>query len=255
MSEWTLKVQDGYVSEVPAPQHAIDLFEVWTSKLPIEGQTGSAHLFDDGRVEWAIGQIGGVADRTVLELGPLEGGHTYMLHRAGAAQITAIEANRPSFLKCLVVKELFGLNRARFLLGNFAPYLRSRTEPVDVIWAAGVLYHMTEPLQLVHDIGRLTSRVHIWTHYIPDNGIPEGAPWAEPIQYVESRSGIEHFVRSYFDQGAKPTYCGGVHMASSWLKRSDILRAMEEAGFRNIALAYEAPDHPHGPAFAIAATK
>ncbi len=35
----------------------------------------------------------------ILELGPLEGAHTYQL------RILAIEANAEAFLKCLVVKE------------------------------------------------------------------------------------------------------------------------------------------------------
>lgn len=253
--DWRSTIQGSYVAEAPSPQHAVSLVEGWTCRLPstLGVQSGSIDLFSDPRVHWALKELGGVSGSSVLELGPLEAAHTYMLHEAGAASITAIEANRLCYMKCLIVKELLGIARAKFLLGNFIPYLQQMTEQVDMIWAAGVLYHMTEPLKLIADIGRLTGRTHIWTHYVPDDGVPAAAPWAQPIRQVDVRNGVEHYVRSYFDQGDKATYCGGVYMASAWLKRGDILAALGAAGFDQISIGFEAPDHPHGPAFAIAA--
>ena len=58
-----------------------------------------------------------------LELGPLEAGHSYILDRAGALEVLAIEANRRAFLKCLVVKEMIGLPSVRFVLGDFNEFL------------------------------------------------------------------------------------------------------------------------------------
>ena len=46
----------------------------------------------------------GVDGRRVLELGPLEGGHSYMLQRAGAARVLAIEANTRAFLKFYAIR-------------------------------------------------------------------------------------------------------------------------------------------------------
>ena len=65
-----------------------------------------------------LAEIGGVTEKTILELGPLEGGHSYMLDRAGAAQVVAIEGNARAYLKCLIVKELLGLPRVQFLCGD-----------------------------------------------------------------------------------------------------------------------------------------
>ena len=45
------------------------------------------------QVAWAISRWGGVEGLRVLELGPLEGMHTYFLEQNGAASITAIEGN------------------------------------------------------------------------------------------------------------------------------------------------------------------
>ena len=49
-------------------------------------------VFADARLEWGLAALGGVADRTVLELGPMEGSHTYLLEQKGARAITAVEA-------------------------------------------------------------------------------------------------------------------------------------------------------------------
>lgn len=40
---------------------------------------GVVPLFEDGRVAWAIEQFNGVQGKHILEFGPLEAGHTYML--------------------------------------------------------------------------------------------------------------------------------------------------------------------------------
>jgi hypothetical protein len=110
-------ILDQYAASAPSPQNAIDIFEgEWASQLPDPTlRAGSITLFDDYRIKWFAEHLGGFQNKTVLELGPLEAGHTYMLERLGAASILAIEANTRAFLKCLIVKELFDLRRARFL--------------------------------------------------------------------------------------------------------------------------------------------
>ncbi|MEI2655533.1 MAG: class I SAM-dependent methyltransferase [Microthrixaceae bacterium] len=73
----------------------IDVFAgEWTSTLPAEAdvQAGAVPLFADPRITWLIDHVGGVDGFRVLELGPLEGGHSAMLHQAGAS-VVAIESN------------------------------------------------------------------------------------------------------------------------------------------------------------------
>src|SRR5215468_6458704 len=87
----------------PSDQNALDLFAgEWSSQPPSdrrELKAGATPLFDDPRITWAVhrmtemGLTDGVRGRDVLELGPLEGGHTYVLDRLGAKSVTAVEAN------------------------------------------------------------------------------------------------------------------------------------------------------------------
>ncbi|HEY9709972.1 MAG TPA: hypothetical protein V6D48_17330, partial [Oculatellaceae cyanobacterium] len=124
-----LNILDKYVTSVPSPQNAFDIFKgEWSSKLPepfAALQAGSAPLFEDPRIDWCNAQFGGFEGKTVLELGPLEAGHTYMIERLGAGEIVSIEANTRAYLKCLIVKELLELKHTRFLCGDFVEYLRT----------------------------------------------------------------------------------------------------------------------------------
>ena len=70
----------------------------------------------DSRVPLAarfLGSNGRLDGVDILELGPLEAGHTYALAQLGA-NITAVEANAEAYLKCLLVKELLGIDKAKF---------------------------------------------------------------------------------------------------------------------------------------------
>jgi len=93
-------VTEEYETGAPSPQRALDLHAgEWASHLPspFDGyRAGAMPLYADARLVWAIDRLGGVDGAHVLELGPLEVGHTWMLEQWGAARITAIEANSGS---------------------------------------------------------------------------------------------------------------------------------------------------------------
>ena len=101
-------------------------------KLGADGRAGVRGIVRSGRIQWLSSMIGGFSGKKVLELGPLEAGHTYMMHGAGAKSITAIEANSRSYLKCLCIKEIFGLDRAQFVYADAMAYMASAGETFDV---------------------------------------------------------------------------------------------------------------------------
>ena len=162
-------VLDTYCLKPPHPQNAIDIFAgEWASAFPRPLDSlaaGSALLFEDSRLRWAMDRIGGVKGARVLELGPLEGGHTYMLDRGGAAEVLSIESNTHAYMKCLIAKELLGMPASRFLCGDFVAYLQSTAEHFDFVVASGVLYHMVKPVELIARTAALSDAVYLWTHY------------------------------------------------------------------------------------------
>jgi hypothetical protein len=119
---------EGYEHSAPSRHTAVDVFRgEWVSELPDGLGGGEPALFADDRIKWLVGRVD-VRGLSVLELGPLEGGHSYMLERAGAKRVVAVEANRSAFARCLVVKEVFALLRVEFLCGDLVEYLRRTAE-------------------------------------------------------------------------------------------------------------------------------
>jgi hypothetical protein len=253
-----------YLRSSPSPQNALDIFKgEWASHVPGSSdrfESGRLPLFDDSRVTRFLSEIGGVSGKTVLELGPLEGGHSYMLDRAGAAQVIAIEGNSRAFLKCLIVKELLGLPRVQFLCGDFVAYLRETERQFDVCVACGVLYHLQNPAELVALLaGHCTGHLYIWTHYYDRALIATHSKTSHtfPGSRRHSHLGFEHtlYTHEYQRDLDNPTFCGGSASTSSWMTKEDILRCLAFFGFADTQILGDQPDHQNGPAFDVIARR
>jgi len=245
----------------PSPQTAVDAAPgTWVSRFPAplaDVRAGEVTLFEDDRIAWGLRTLDGVEGASVLELGPLEGGHSYMAQQAGAARVVAVEANREAFLKCLVVKEIFGLDRCSFLCGDALEYLADDGEDFDLCIACGILYHLVEPVRLIELISARTQRLLLWTHVYDEQAIA-GTALAKriaPAREVEV-GGFQHRVykHSYGPATHLTGFLGGTRAHSNWLCRDDLLGALEHFGWRDVQIAFDGP-HPHGPALALTAVK
>ena len=99
-----------FMANMPSDQNAMSIFsDRWAHASFGDDMVRRLEVAfeSDGRPAQAIsafGRNGRLDGMSVLECGPLEGGHTYSLEKAGA-RITAIEGNVEAYLKCLIVKE------------------------------------------------------------------------------------------------------------------------------------------------------
>jgi SAM-dependent methyltransferase len=257
-------ILETYVMRPPSAQNVVDLFQgEWCSKLPpelgAEAVPGFADLFNDGRILLAERCLGGLQGRRVLELGPLEGAHSSMLQRLGAREVVAIEASSRAFLKCLCVKELLGLDRVRYHLGDFVAFMRNDTSRFDLVVASGVLYHMANPLEVLSLIAARTDNVLLWTHYYdadrigrsPDLRRKFGPPERGTHRGVEAAWARQ----SYQEALDNATFCGGGQETSVWLTRDTLLRVLAAEGFSHTCIEFDTPDHPNGPALALHASR
>ena len=254
-----LSMLDFYASTEPNAQSTVDIFKgEWLSVLPGGLNSGWADLFNVDRVAWP-NSLFDISGKSVLELGPLEGGQSFALHKIGANTITAVEGNSRAFLKCLIVKELFDLSRIKLLYGDFVKYLEKTNDRFDVIFASGVLYHMSQPLQLLSLIKQHTNQCYIWTHYY-DQHLLEDALGDQFDGKFGSRITIEYsgyrcdaYPQYYADALDRPEFAGGNAPSSLWLTRTDILSFLTHIGFTRIETNHENTLHQHGPSFSIAA--
>ncbi len=247
-------ILDQYVRSAPSDQNALDLFkDTWSSSMP-EGlglTAGILPTWADDRIDLILGHLGSVDGLKVLELGPLEAGHTYMMHKAGA-DVIAVEASARAYLKCLVVKEILDLERAKFELGDFMPYLHDTTEHFDLVLASGVLYHMQDPLDLLASIAKVTDKIAIWTHFWDRDAVAS----VERISrtFVDAPVDVEWrgrtltlHPRHYLEALGWGGFCGGPEASAKWLERDGLMSVLADLGFSKITVLDESLAHVNGP--------
>ncbi len=246
-----------FVELAPDHQNAIEIFQGrWAtdlSRLNPAWSGGVAELVNDSRPRMAaeyLGSVSRIDGMSVLELGPLEGMHTHQLEQLGAGRILAIEANVEAYLKCLVIKEALGMKAAHFMLGDFNLFLASSPERFDMVFCVGVLYHMEDPLTLIRNIGRTTSKCFVWTHYHDPNRLSD----RKPEQVVVDGFPATYFRNQYRDR-ALPQFWGGNKASSSWMLQADIVSAFRHFGFDTVEIIVDEPYSQNGASFCFAASR
>jgi len=246
-----------FVTSAPSEQNAVDIFRgEWASKIPVDGvDAGKAELFDDPRLGHFL-QAEPIEGRRVLELGPLEGGHSSMLQRAGAGSVLSVESNSRAYLKCLIVKEILGLDKVRFVLGDAYRFLEADRSTFDLAIAYGILYHLRDPhrlFELLVPRMRSGGRLLLWTHHWTESVETDCAtlrghftgsrrvdlPDGKSLLLVKHDYGSSFFNRGFF---------GGNAGYSEWMSREGILDAAVAFGFQPEAV--EDVAHPNGPSIA-----
>lgn len=253
---------DVYSQNCPTNQEAINIFRgEWSSLFPAEMNlhAGTVPLFQDERIQLGLRELGGVAGQSVLELGPLEGGHSYQLEKGGARSVLSIEANTRAYLKCLIAKELLGMQRVRFLCGDFMEYLRASPPRFDFVLCSGVLYHQKQPVELIHRLSQITDRLLVWTHYY-DEAIIRSSPALSPKFPSSERveyAGYAHTLhrQEYQLSLAHPGFCGAGAEHSNWMERGELLQAFHHVGFKNVKVLQEDPHFVNGPCLMMAVTR
>ncbi len=258
-----MDILDQYFKTAPTYQQMVDLFKgEWSSKLPHVGHadliSGNAELFNDNRIK-LLNEYFPLENKNILELGPLEAGHTYMMHQLGAASILAVESNARSYLKCLIVKELYKLNKAHFILGDALEYMKEGPQHFDLCVASGILYHSVTPHLFIEACTKTSSHVFMWTHYYDPETMSayptlEGKFVPGPqIPYKELELNTWKF--NYLASLDWPGFCGGPEPHSLWISKEDIFEIFNMNGFANIHTFFEDPTHPLGPNICFMAGK
>jgi hypothetical protein len=234
------------------------MFEIvsgWTTQFNLGGHLvggNNSALTNDPRLLWHMKIIGGVKDKRVLELGPLEGAHTKMMIEAGAREVVAIEGLSDCFLRCLIVKEAFHLDNARFIFGDFCRYVADyHGEKFEMVSAAGVLYHQKNPAQLIYDLSKLTDIVIVWTQ------VASALQPSNTESYVEANNEI--YRGKIKDRGEllsnSEIYCASLSSDAFWMYPAEMRRCFKDAGFVNIIEDFNNPSNQNGECLLFVASK
>lgn len=253
---------DEYVQKMPSHQNAIDILPGWSQAFPDELglNAGIIHLHQDPRVAWALEKFGSVEGKKVLEIGPLEGGHTFMLDQQNPALLDAVEANKLCYLRCLVTKEIMKLRHANFYLGDCQMWLEERPDRYDLVVASGVLYHMKDPVRFLDAIERRADSLFLWTHYADDEAMPVGDPRrgafvGESVVREHRGVSVRLHPRSYLGAWRDKAFCGGMNDLHHWIEKRSLLELLATYGFDDVEVWLDEPAHDYGPAFCLFARR
>jgi len=213
----------------------------WVTKFVIQGQDygGEFDAMNDGRIAqfWEAFPDA----RTILELGSLEGGHTFGLAaRSKVEYIVGIEGRQANVAKAKWVQTLLGVTKVQLVVANLESPPLSPFGHFDAVFCCGLLYHLPRPWELIEQITPVSSGLFLSTHYAPEE------------RAVTIRNGIRGLVYQEFGV-ADPL--SGLSDHSFWPTLDGLFGILHDNGFVGTKIVHHNEEHPHGPIITVAAYK
>lgn len=259
-SNSSMEIRDSYETKKPSIQNIFDRFKGnFATTFPGVDTGGYSGLSDDARLHWC-NSILDLKDKNILECGPLELGHSYMMSKFGCKQIVSVENNWYCYLKCLAVKEALKIKNVDLLFGDVIDHLKEETNKYDFVLCSGILYHLPNPIELIHLISKVTDSVFIWTHVYDENSetMQRQNIVKDKIEYDgEVYSGGKQTYPDNGSSGLETIYCGGKFKISCWISEESLSKALKKYGFVNIQKNEDLChlNHENGPCISIFASK
>jgi SAM-dependent methyltransferase len=212
----------------------------WITHFVIDGveSGGKFHALEDSRVGQFFESFPKVC--TILELGSLEGGHTFALaRRPSVRRVLGVEARASNIAKARFVQELLRVRNAEFIEADLEKTELAAFGKFDAVFCSGVLYHLPEPWKLIEQAARVAPRLFIWTHY---------------AHHSQANITLNGLNGKNYDEGGKEEPLSGMSPKSFWLTLGSLQKALASAGFNSVQILDNDPKHSNGPAVTIAAT-
>jgi methyltransferase family protein len=212
----------------------------WIFKFQIDGVDygGEISALGDPRVEqfFRFAPMAG----TILELGSLEGAHTFILaERHGVKQVLALEGRERNLRKARLIQDLLHVRNAEFAQTNLEESDLSEFGKFDAIFCLGLIYHLPEPWKLIEKLPVIAPNLFIWTHYAPD---------AEAGLISNGLRG------RIFVEGGSEEPLSGMSPTSTWLTLGSLITSLTRSGYGSVHVIHNDLTHANGPAVTIGAT-
>jgi hypothetical protein len=191
---------------------------------------GDRDAVNDYRIR-KLNELCDLEGKRILELGPLEGGHTLAMSKLGPREIVAVEGRPENFIKCAIIKTLYDLNNTRFVLDDLRSATLEKLGRFDICVCLGVLYHLPNPYRVLQAISAVADRVYIWTQHSSDS-YPEG-----DMIKIELEGFVGNAKRAsegkYYSEVLSKSQAG-LQERSVWFSLNDLVAAVHDAGFDDV---------------------
>jgi SAM-dependent methyltransferase len=211
----------------------------WIYQFEIRGRIygGAISAAGDERVERFFAYA--PQPRTILELGSLEGAHSFILaQRPGVQRVVALEGREANLRKARFVQELLEIRNVEFLEANLEHAELARFGKFDAVFCCGLLYHLPEPWRLLEQLPAIAPVLFIWTQYAAE----------------EEARDIGHGLRGKIHiEGGADEPLSGMSSTATWLTLSSLRDLLGTIGYKRVDVIHDDPAHPNGSAVTIGA--
>ena len=211
----------------------------WVYQFAVDGKTygGGISAVGDERVERFFRFAPEV--RTILELGALEGAHSFMFaERAGMKQVVALEGRETNLRKARFIQRLLNVRNVEFHQANLEQADLKRFGNFEAIFCCGLLYHLPEPWKLLEQLPGIAPLLFMWTQYAAEH---------EARDIGNGLRGKTHL------EGGADEALSGMSPTATWLTLASLRHVLEASGYSSVDVIHDDPAHPNGPAVTIGA--
>jgi len=207
------------------------LYDNWVTTFHSKGKTyGASNVVYSDLSEriFDLNKVSRIKDKKILEIGPFEGGNTKQLFDLGAKSITAIESNREFYFKTSLVKDAFNLDNLKLYFADCNVLLKDKElfpdKCFDMLYASGVLYHMSNPVETIEIFSRLADTIYVNSHVASEH-VPSGE-WTELSDSVGNKYSCRE---NTYNKGQ---HWGGVDESALWLSRQSMFDVFTNHGYK-----------------------
>ena len=204
----------------------------WETRFTIDGRAYGGEFEPAGDPRITLFHEAFPDARRVLEIGSLEGGHTFQLaERAG--EVVAVESRPENLRRARYAQRLLGVRNVTWLPADVETDDLTRLGRFDAILCSGVLYHLPEPSRLLDQLPHVAPGVLIWTH-------------------VGRAADVGHdgLVGQWFDELGVHNPTSGMSPRSFWPTLESLLDRLER-DWASVDVVEQNDGHPNGPAVTI----
>jgi SAM-dependent methyltransferase len=180
------------------------------------------------------------AAQTILELGALEGAHSFLLaQHPSTKRVLALEGREANIRRARFVQERLGITKVEFLQTNLEQSDLAPLGRFDAVFCSGLLYHLPRPWELIQQLASVAPKLFLWTMYSDE---------------AAADSVVDGFRGRTQTEGGADEPLSGLSSHSLWLTLGSLIEALTRAGYGRIEIFENNLSHPQGRAVTLGAT-